>query len=137
MTESEILILQVELLGLGWSILQTWLGATFAIVLAAHFAARTLNIYLVVGMLLMYSIFAAAFLAQEINLIARLELLADDLMALENSNYSISASGLEFVNRIRNGMLPILYKASMFVGTIGACIYVIYCYRKSSMQSAE
>ncbi len=137
MTESEILILQVELVGLGWSILQTWLGATFAIVLAAHFAARTLNIYLVVGMLLMYSIFAAAFLAQEINIIARLELLADDLMALENSNYSISASGLEFVNRIRNGMLPILYKASMFVGTIGASIYVVYIYRKSNIQSAE
>jgi len=137
MTESEMLILQVELVSLGWSILQTWLGATFAIVLAAHFAARTLNIYLVVGMLLMYSVFAAAFLAQEITLIARLELLADDLMALENSNYSISASGLEFVNRVRNGMLPILYKASMFVGTIGACIYVIHCYRKSNIQSAE
>jgi len=137
MTESEILILQVELLGLGWSILQTWLGATFAIVLAAHFAARALNIYLVVGMLLMYLIFAAAFLAQEISIIVRLELLADDLMALENSNYSISASGLEFVNRIRNGMLPILYKASMFVGTIGASIYVVYIFRKSNIQSAE
>ena len=137
MTESEILILQVELLGLGWSILQTWLGATFAIVLAAHIAARALNIYLVVGMLLMYLIFAAAFLAQEISIIVRLELLADDLMALENSNYSISASGLEFVNRIRNGVLPILYKASMFVGTIGASIYVVYIFRKSNIQSAE
>ena len=137
MTESEILILQVELLGLGWSILQTWLGATFAIVLAAHFAARTLNLYLVVGMLLMYLIFAAAFLAQEISIIVRLELLADDLMALENSNYSISASGLEFVNRIRNGMLPILYKASMFVGTIGASIYVVYIFPNSNRQSAE
>ncbi len=136
MTESELLVLQVELVGLGWSILQTWLGATFAVVLAAHFAARTFNIYLVVGMLLMYAIFAAAFLAQEINLIARLELLADDLMALESSNYSISATGLEFVDRIRNGMLPTLYKASMFVGTIGACIYVVYCYRKSNTQSA-
>ena len=137
MTESELLILQVELLGLGWSVLQTWLGATFAIVLAAHFAARTLNIYLVVGMLLMYLVFAAAFLTQEINIIARLELLADDLMALENANYSISATGMEFVNRMRNGTLPILYKASMFVGTIGACIYVIYSYRKSNIQSAE
>ncbi len=136
MTESELLVLQVELLGVGWSIIQTWLGATFAIVLAAHFAARTFNIYLLVGMLFMYAIFSAAFLVQEINLIERLNLLADDLMALQVSGYSLTANGLFFVDAVRHGMLPIFYKISIFVGTIGACAYTVYCYQSSKTQSA-
>ena len=134
MTESELLVLQVELVGLGWSILSTWLGATFAVVVAAHFAARTFNIYLLVGMLLMYGIFSIAFLVQETNLIERLILLADDLMALQESGYSLSANGLHYVEAIRGRMPATTYKASMFVGTIGACVYAVYCYRKAKMQ---
>jgi hypothetical protein len=134
MTESELLALQVELVGVGWSILQTWLGATFAVVLAAHFAARTFNIYLLVGMLFMYVIFSTAFLIQEINLIERLNLLADDLMALQETGYSLSSNGLYFVDAMRSGAPATANMASIFVGTIGASLYAVYCYRKAKMQ---
>ena len=60
MSETDLLLLHIELLNNAWTVLFTWIGTTTAMVGAAYFISIRIKISLLIAMLSLYAIFSAA-----------------------------------------------------------------------------
>ena len=128
MTEAEI-INQMFLYGEATTVLlQWWVGISFGLIGVSYFAAKRINLFFVVVLLLLYvsfSIAVASFLA---NLLAWQEALASDLERL-NSSSDISATLL--LNLVQSPVTTWIFGAGV-IGTFLGCIsYVIFAFVQS------
>ena len=129
MTESELLMLQTELVGNVWSIIFTWIGTTTAMVGAAYFVATRLKLSIMLMMLSLYTMFTAACFSQLARYWGRIQGVAKDLVALHESGYQLSYSASIAISNIDSRFVVSLTGPLMFIVFIGSSIYVIYCYK--------
>jgi hypothetical protein len=127
MSEAELIMLQVELLNVAWVALQAWVGATFAMIAAAHFAIGSFNWFLLSGMLSLYSLFTAGIVLQINRLIDRIKAIVEDLYALQESGIELGNSAQHLIERMEAGVL--IYYVNLLIPVIGiaSLAYVLYC----------
>ena len=129
MTEADLLMLQMEFLNFNLSILQVWLGSTTAMIAAAHFAARSLNLFFLSGMLSLYTVFSAYCSVQAVRTFARLQTIASDLLALERGGAVLSESSKLLVEHLNTQFVAKFGFPAAGCIFAGSVIYVLYCYR--------
>ena len=129
MTESELLMLQTEIVGNSWSILFTWIGTTTAMVGAAYFVAARIKLSIMLMMLGLYTMFTAACAAQVVRYWGRILGVAKDLVALQESGLQLSHSAMTVISNIDSRFVVSVTVPLMLVVFIGSVIYVVYCYK--------
>lgn len=129
MTESELLMLHIELLNNAWSILFTWIGTTTAMISAAYFVAARIKIGLVLAILGLYSMFTAACAAQVYRTWGRILGIGEDLAALQASGVKLSNSAKMLVANIDSRFVINFGLPVIVIVFIASAIYVLYCYR--------
>ena len=129
MTESELLMLQTELVASAWSIFFTWIGTTTAMVGAAYFVAGRITIGLVSAMLGLYTFFTAACATQLLRFWGRISAIAADLVELKETGIRLSNSATVAISNIDSRLVLNVMGPLMFIVFVGSTIYVIYCYK--------
>jgi hypothetical protein len=129
MTESELLMLQTELIGNVWSIIFTWIGTTTAMVGAAYFVAVRIKLSIMLMMLGLYTMFTAACASQLMRYWGRILGVAKDLVALQESGHQLSYSAIIAISNIDSRFVVSVTGPLMLVVFIGSAIYVVYCYK--------
>ena len=129
MTESDLLMLQTELVNNVWSILFTWVGTTTAMVGAAYFVASRLKIGLMLAMLCLYTLFSAACVAQLFRTGGRILGVRDDLLALQDGGVNLTHSASILIANIDSRLVAEFTGPLMLVVFVASVIYVIYCYK--------
>ena len=129
MSESELLMLHIELLNGVWSVLQTWIGATTALVAAAYFAASHLNKAIVAALLSLYSLFSVSCATQITRSLGRIITIAEDLIGLQENGAQLSQSSLLLTENIDSRLVAIVSGPMVLIVFLTSVFYVIYCYR--------
>jgi len=130
MNESDLLMLNAEILNLAWGIIQTWIGITTAVVAAAHFAAARLNAFLATGMISLYLLFSLACNLMMRAVSRRFAALGEDLAALQNAGVELSQSSLVVIENMNRALGRQMLPWVFLIVALASCLYVIYCYRK-------
>lgn len=129
LTESELLMLHVELLNNAWAVLFTWIGTTTAMIGAAYFAAGRIRISLVIAMLGLYSIFTAACFAQIFRTWGRIQGVGEDLALKQERGAELTRSAQILLTNLDSQLVAGGVQLLMFVVFLGSVIYVIYCFK--------
>ena len=122
MTESELLMLHVELLNNAWAVLFTWIGTTTAMIGAAYFAAGRIRLGL-------YSIFTAACFAQIFRSWGRIQGVGEDLALKQERGAELTRSAQILLTNLDSQLVAGGVQLLMFVVFLGSVIYVIYCFK--------
>jgi hypothetical protein len=130
LSESELLLLHIELLNGVWSVLQSWIGATTALVAAAYFASSRLSASIVTAMLSLYSLFTATCAMQITRSWGRIIAIARDLIDLQKNGTQLSQSSLILTENIESRLVAIFAAPTVSIVFLASAIYVIYCFRK-------
>ena len=134
LSESELLMLHVEILNGVWSVLQTWIGATTALVAAAYFAASRLSTAIVTALLTLYSLFSATCAIQLARSWRRVIGVGKDLIDLQENGAQLSQSSLILTENIGSRMVGYFAAPSISIVFLANIIYVIYCFRHKGAQ---
>ena len=129
MSESELLMLHIELLNNAWTVLFTWIGTTTAMVGAAYFVSTRIKISLLTAMLALYAIFSAACFAQILQTWRRILTIGEDLVALQTTGVQLTNSANLLVANLESQLVVSVAGPLMLVVFIASIIYVIYCYK--------
>ena len=131
MTEYELLYLIIERRNEGINLLQWWGAVSIGIIVASHFAERTLNIF-IITLVVSFYIFFSLF-------VIRMAGALFDQLLMAFSDLVIYAEKAEVVSEQTNAMIQIhlserlsktvVYLSLVFYGlTIGTCSYPIWQY---------
>ena len=129
MSESELLMLHVELLNGVWSVIQAWIGATTALVAAAYFAASRFSASIVTALLCLYSLFTASCATQMTRSWGRILAIAEDLNGLQERGVQLSNSSLVLTQNVESRLVAIVSTPMFLIIFLASIAYVIYCYR--------
>jgi hypothetical protein len=124
-TEAELLVEFGSIVDRIWNILQWWASITFAVLLASHVGASSLNKPIVAIMLLLYTLFSLY--AGEI-VLTNTEMQNAIRAALELQRDSLSTLG-QSVLIYDETALKIIGSATILTTYISTILYVLYCYR--------
>jgi len=131
MTEYELLYLIIERRNEGINLLQWWGAVSIGIIVASHFAERTLNIF-IITLVVSFYIFFSLF-------VVRMADALFDQLLMAFSDLVVYAEGTETVSKQTQAMIQIhlsrrlsetvVYLSLVFYGlTIGTCSYPIWQY---------
>ena len=129
MSESDFLMLQIELANFGWSVLSAWIGTTTVMIGAAYFVAARIKISLVIAMLSLYGIFTAACFVQLIRIWGRTQAIGEDLRAVQEGGAMLTQSALALIANIDSQLVVNVVQPLMIIGFVGSAVYIIYCYK--------
>ena len=134
MSESELLMLHVELLNGVWSVLQIWIGATTGLVAAAYFTASRLSTTIVTALLTLYSLFSAACALQVTRSWGRIFAVGRDLIDLQENGEQLSHSSLILADNIGSRLVGYFAVPTVSIVFLASIIYVISCFRRKGIQ---
>tara|TARA_B100001540_G_scaffold12936_1_gene11377 strand:- start:3319 stop:3711 length:393 start_codon:yes stop_codon:yes gene_type:complete len=124
MTEAELLAEYALRIDRVWSMAQWWASVTFAVLLAAHLGARTLNKPIVSIMIALYTVFTAfvslTIYANSENILA----IKSSLLALEE----LTILGARMAGEGGAGYLSLLWFAILSFTYLATVYYTLYCY---------
>jgi hypothetical protein len=129
MTESDLLMLHIELLNNAWSILFAWIGTTTAMIGAAYFVAARIKISLVIAILSLYGLFTAACATQVFRTWGRILRIGEDLRSLQDSGIALSQSAQVLIANMDSRLVANVALPLMLVVFLASALYVVYCYK--------
>ena len=129
MSESELLMLHVELLNNAWTIIFTWIGTTTAMIGAAYFVSSRIKASLMIAMLSLYSIFSAACAAQTFQTWRRILRIGEDLLALQADGARLSHSSSLLISNLDSRIVASIAGPLMLIVFVGSVIYALHCYK--------
>ena len=129
MTEAELLVEYATRVDRVWDIIQWWASVTFAVLLAAHVGARSLNKPIVFIVLLLYTLFST-FIAQIlwVNLLSQVAI--REALAIQNELSLVGSTILQN----QSAALGISMFLTLTLTYLCTMFYVVYCYRKARIE---
>ncbi len=131
MTEYELLYLIIERRNEGINLLQWWGAVSIGIIVASHFAERTLNIFIITLVVSFYIFFSLFVIRMADALFDQLLMAFSDLVIYAEKAEMVSEQTKAMIQIHLTGRLSetVVYLSLVFYGlTIGTCSYPIWQY---------
>jgi len=136
MPDYQILLFEQESFTSIWYAIQWWASISFGLIALTRFSGKQLNLPIVIGVSIIYSLFTVFTIVNMLMVVAGLQGTREDLRALRDSGgIGLAAErllGFREQYASVNGLIILTCVVATFAGTIA---YLVYAYRKERRSS--